>query len=176
MRGSLADINSLSQEEDDTVFDAFTHLVSPTSTRMASFLSLPNPLRRVRRTLFSSAPPTPETPKFSTPTKGGTPPPLRPPIDLWEPEEGKRTYVAAVEPRFKVEEKMGEYIFLAESGKVREDFVAIGPQEVDEAEKAEDLHRLAANLVPDNFLTNEEVAYLDLLNTCIAQKLTDLAL
>ena len=125
--------------------------------------------------MFSS-PPTPETPNVSTPTKDTTPP-LHPPTDLWEPEEGRKTYVAPLLPSFRPEEYMGEYMFLAECGQVRDKFLTHGPEEVQEMDEPEQLHRLADLYSPsDQPRTFYEAAYLDMMQMCISLRLTDLAL
>ena len=73
---------------------------------------------------------------------------------------------------------MGDFMFLAESGQVREAFLEFGPQEVAELTEPSQLHFLAELVGPANHhnCTVQEEEYLHVIHLCIKLRLADLAL
>ena len=112
-----------------------------------------------------------------TPPKATTSP-LRASTSLWEVDDSRRTYVAPIEPNFKMDDFMGEYIFLMESGQVRPEFATHSPEEVAEMEDPDQLHHLADALhhLISPCITLHETNYLEIMQTCISLRLSDLTL
>ena len=85
---------------------------------------------------------------------------------MWEEDES--------EP--KKAGRRAEAAFLSETGEIREKFLRFSPEDVDEEDSCEDLHKLAELFFPCGQPHNAyEEAYLDLMREAISARLTHLS-